>query len=87
MPDAAVGAEQTERFLLIVGNDNVVQTRPVELGALFGSLRSIRQGLKPGEWVVVNGLQQARPGTRVAPVKAPIPAEAGDALQGTEARP
>lgn len=87
VPDAAVGAEQTERFLLVVGNDNVVETRPVKLGALFGSLRSIRQGLKPGEWVVVNGLQQAKPATKVAPVKVPIPAESVDALQATEARP
>ena len=87
VPDAAVGAEQTDRYLLIVRADNVVESRPVKLGALLGSLRAIRQGLKSGEWVVVNGLQQARPGTKVAPVKAPVPAEAVAALEGPEARP
>ena len=49
IPDAAVNADQDERYLLIVGANDVVQQRPVKLGALFGTLRSITDGLKPGE--------------------------------------
>lgn len=65
IPDAAVNADQDERYLLIVGGDDVVQHRPVKLGALFGTLRSITDGLKPGERVIVNGMQFAQPGAKV----------------------
>jgi len=80
IPDAAVNADQNERYLLIVGADNVVQQRPVKLGSLFGTLRSITDGLKPGEWVIVDGMQSAMPGAKVIPHQAPIPAEAIAAL-------
>ena len=59
IPDAAVNTDQDERYLLIVGANDVVQQRPVKLGALFGTLRSITDGLKPGERVIVNGMQSA----------------------------
>src|SRR5271170_948216 len=62
IPDEAVNADQNERYLLIVGTGNVAQRRTVKLGALFGTLRSITDGLKPAEWVIVNGLQSAMPG-------------------------
>ena len=81
VPDLAVGTEQNERFLLLVGADNVVASRKVKLGLLFGNLRSIIDGLKPSDRVVVNGLQQARPGTKVNPTEAPIPAEDVRALE------
>jgi len=81
VPDVAVGAEQNERFVLLVNPDDTVVSRKVKLGGLFGSLRSIVDGLKPGERVVVNGLQQARPGTKVVPKETPIPADAISALE------
>lgn len=72
VPDAAVNTDQNERYLLIVTADNRVERRPIELGALFGTLRSITSGLKSGEHVVVNGMQSARPGATVNPHEAPI---------------
>jgi hypothetical protein len=87
IPDAAVNTDQSERYLLVVSNDDVVQQRPGKLGALFGILRAITQGLNPGEWVIVNGLQSARPGAKVDPHEAPIPAEALDALESIAAAP
>jgi len=80
VPDVAVGTEQSERYLLVVGKDNVIETRTVKLGGLFGNLRAIASGLKAGEHVVVNGLQQARPGAKVEPREVPIPAESLSAL-------
>jgi hypothetical protein len=50
----------------------VAQRRTVKLGALFGTLRSITNGLKPGEWVVVSGMQSVMPGAKVTPQHAPI---------------
>ncbi len=75
IPDAAVNTDQNERYLLIVGANNVVQQRPVKLGALFGNLRSITSGLKPGERVIVNGMLSARPGAKVEPREVPVPTE------------
>jgi RND family efflux transporter MFP subunit len=83
IPDAAVGTEQNERFVLIVGPDNAVRRQPVKLGAQFGTLRSIIDGLKPGELVIVNGLQHAMPGAKVNPQVAPISAAQLEALEST----
>jgi RND family efflux transporter MFP subunit len=81
IPDAAVNADQNERYLLTVGANDIVQRRPVKLGPLFGNLRSITEGLKPGEWVIVTGMQWAMPGAKVTPHEAPVPT---DSLQAVE---
>jgi RND family efflux transporter MFP subunit len=75
IPDAAVNSDQNERYLLIVGANNVVQRRKVTLGALFGDLRAISTGLKPDERVIVNGMQFAMPGRKVNPHEVPISSE------------
>ncbi|HSV14937.1 MAG TPA: efflux RND transporter periplasmic adaptor subunit, partial [Tepidisphaeraceae bacterium] len=67
IPDAAIGTDQNIRYVLLVGTDDVVQSRPVTLGPLFGGLRSIEKGLSVNDEVVINGLLRARPGTKVAP--------------------
>ncbi|MGB8356094.1 MAG: efflux RND transporter periplasmic adaptor subunit [Chthoniobacteraceae bacterium] len=85
VPDAAVGTQQDERFLLITGSNNIVESRPVKLGRLFGELRVISDGLKPGDKVIVDGLQKARPGAPVNPSEAPIPPEAMQALEASVA--
>jgi multidrug efflux system membrane fusion protein len=41
----------------------------VKLGGLHDGLRAVTEGLAPGEWVIVNGIQRARPGAVVAPQK------------------
>ena len=71
VPDAAVGTDQNERYLMIVDASGMVQTRPVQLGRLFGQLRVIEQGINPDDRVIVNGLQMASPGTKVNVVQAP----------------
>ena len=77
VPDAAVGTDQNERYLMTVDASGTVQTRPVKLGRLFGELRVIEQGVDAADRVIVNGLQMASPGTKVNVVEAPpAPAEA-----------
>lgn len=71
-PNRAIGTDQSKRFVLVVGADNVAQFREVQLGALIDGMRVIRSGLKGGELVVVNGLQRVRPGTPVTPEKLAI---------------
>jgi RND family efflux transporter MFP subunit len=84
IPDAAVNTDQNERYLLVVGTNDIVQRRPVKLGALFGTLRSITAGLNPGQWVVVNGTQWAIPGAKVEPHEEPIAEESLRALESVQ---
>jgi RND family efflux transporter MFP subunit len=86
IPDAAVNTDQDERYLLIVGANNVVQQRPVKLGDLFGTLRSITDGLKPGEKVIVNGMQFAQAGAKVVPHEVPVQTKSLDAMESDTAR-
>jgi RND family efflux transporter MFP subunit len=68
VPDAAIGSEQTRKYVLVVGPDNKVAERFVTLGqARPGNLRVIKSGLKPDDRLIVNGLMRARPGQKVNP--------------------
>jgi hypothetical protein len=67
VPDTALGADQSGRYLLVVDKDDVVQQRTVTTGSLVGALRVIRTGLEPEERVVIGGLQRAVAGQKVVP--------------------
>jgi len=68
--DRAIGTDQDKKFVLVLKPDSTVDYRPVQVGRLIGGLRIVESGLKPGEQIVINGLQRARPGTKVAPTLA-----------------
>lgn len=66
--ETALGTDLGGRYLLIVGEGNVVEKRYVEPGPLEEDMmRVILEGLEPGEHYVSEGLQRARPGMPVAP--------------------
>ena len=68
VPDAAVGTEQTKKYVLVVGSDNTATAKYVTLGPLADDgLRVIKEGLAAGDRVVVNGLARIRPGQKVTP--------------------
>jgi RND family efflux transporter MFP subunit len=67
VPERAIGTDQGQKYLLAVNDKNVVEYRAVKLGRLHDSLRVIQEGLKPGEQIIVNGIQRARPGVTVTP--------------------
>ncbi|MEW5837309.1 MAG: efflux RND transporter periplasmic adaptor subunit [Pseudomonadota bacterium] len=67
IPAAAVGMNQSRHFVMLVGADNKVQMRPVKLGPTINGLRPVLEGLKPGERIILEGLQRARPNTPVTP--------------------
>jgi RND family efflux transporter MFP subunit len=75
VPDSAVGTDQDLKFLLSVGPDSTVQLKPVKLGALFGKLRAIDEGITRDDRIIVNGLPSARPGSKVDPQETTIPAD------------
>jgi len=66
VPDAAIGAEQVRKFVLVVDGGNVARPKYVTLGPVVDGLRVVG-GLTPDDNVIVNGLMRARPGTKVAP--------------------
>lgn len=70
--DRAVGTDQNRKFVYVVGADNKAEYRPVVLGDTFDGMRIVREGLKPGERIVVNGLQRVHPGAPVAPQLVPM---------------
>jgi multidrug efflux system membrane fusion protein len=70
--DRAIGTDQSRKFVFVVGTENKVAYREVKLGPLVDGLRVVREGLNPGERIVVNGLQRVRPGVLVAPNEVPM---------------
>jgi RND family efflux transporter MFP subunit len=71
--DRALDTDQGQKIVFLVNDKNEVVSRPVRLGALHDGLREITGGLKPGERVIVKGLQQVRPGITVEPTLVDMP--------------
>jgi RND family efflux transporter MFP subunit len=71
LPDAAIATDQSRKIVFVVKDDDTVEARPVTLGPLDDGLRVIREGLKPEDRVIVDGLQRARVGAKVSPHAAP----------------
>ncbi len=69
IPDAAIGADQSQQFVYVLDEDNKTHRRLVEPGRMEQGLRIIRQGLQPEDRVVVSGLQRVRDGVVVTPLE------------------
>lgn len=65
--ERAIGADQSDSYVLAVTSDNVVEKRLIRISQLVDGLRVIEEGLQPEESVVVKGILKARPGARVDP--------------------
>jgi RND family efflux transporter MFP subunit len=75
LPDAAIATDQSRKIVFVVRDDDTVEAKPVILGPLDDGLRVVREGLKPEDRVIVEGLQRARVGAKVSPhVAKPAPA-------------
>jgi len=71
--ERAVDTDQGQKVVYVVNDKNVVDTRPVTLGSAQDGLREVTEGLRPSDRVVVNGLQQVRPGAAVVPKSVEMP--------------
>ena len=65
--ERAIGTDQSQKYVLAVAADRTVLYRTVKLGGAVGGLRIVREGLRAGDRVIVNGLQHVRPGMVVDP--------------------
>jgi len=59
--ERAIGTDQSQKYVLTVGADNMVAYKKVTLGPVIDGQRVIRDGLQPDERVITNGLQRVRP--------------------------
>ena len=72
LPDAAILTDQTNRYVLVAADDGTVMRRAVQVGRLSEGLRIIRSGITANDWVIVKGIQRARPDQKVTPRREPI---------------
>ncbi|MDQ0322545.1 RND family efflux transporter MFP subunit [Pararhizobium capsulatum DSM 1112] len=82
VPDDAIGSDQDQRVVYVVGEDGSVSTKPVRLGPRLYGYRVIREGMTGDETIVVNGLMRIRPGVKVDPQMTELPPEGKTAESG-----
>jgi membrane fusion protein (multidrug efflux system) len=90
VPQRAVAEVQGKYMVAVVGADNKVDIRPVKPAERVDNLWVILEGLKPGERVVVEGIQKVRPGMPVTPkpfAEAPAKTEAKPEAKAEEKAP
>ena len=87
VPQRAVQEIQGAKTVLVVGADNVVALRTITPAGSVGDLLIVRDGVQPGDRVIVDGIQKARPGAKVAPTAAPTPPAATPQGAGTPGQP
>ncbi len=75
VPQRSVVELQGNYLVAVVGNENKVALRTVKVGEKTGAMWIVDEGLKPGERVVVEGVQKARDGMQVNPTLVTASAE------------
>lgn len=65
--ETSIATDQAQKYVLALGQGNTVEYRKVILGPEINGKRVVREGLKAGEKIVVNGIQRAHPGAQVQP--------------------
>jgi membrane fusion protein, multidrug efflux system len=73
IPDEAIGADQSQAFVYVVGEGNVAERRTVTVGRLEGNLRIVVSGVTAEDRVVINGLPRVRPHSPVTPQLVELP--------------
>jgi membrane fusion protein, multidrug efflux system len=85
LPQQAVSRSTQGDTVMVVGGDGKVAVQPVQLGSAQGNDWVVLGGLKPGQQVIVDGLQKVRPGAPVKPVPwQPAPAAGASAPAPTK---
>lgn len=67
IPDAAIGSDQTVKYVYVVAEDNSVSYRRIKTGPIVHGLRVVREGLKADERIVISGIQRVQPDATVSP--------------------
>jgi len=70
--DRAVSTDLNNKFVLLVGANNKLEYQSITLGPRVSGLRIVREGLQPGDTIVIKGLQRVFPGSQVQPEETPM---------------
>ena len=77
VPDTAILSDQSQRFVWVLGQDDIPERRVITQGHLERGLRVVRTGLRRDDRIVINGMQRIRPGARVTPTTGRVEIAAG----------
>ncbi len=86
VPQRAVQETQEGQAVFVIDENNTVERRRVVAGPRQGSRWVIEKGLQPGERVVVEGIQRARPGIQVNPIPVSQEIEAPEAASAAKSQ-
>lgn len=67
IPDEAIVADQSNKIVMTVTADGTVVPKIIRPGPTYDGLRIVRNGLEPGDRIIIDGLMRARPGAKVTP--------------------
>ncbi|KPZ63099.1 efflux RND transporter periplasmic adaptor subunit [Pseudoalteromonas sp. P1-7a] len=67
IPERAIGTDLKNRFVLTVGENNVLEYKLIEVGERYGALRAVTSGLNEGDVIAVNGPARVGPGMPISP--------------------
>ncbi|GLQ31015.1 efflux RND transporter periplasmic adaptor subunit [Litoribrevibacter albus] len=73
IPQKAIQEDQTGKFVLVLGQDQVIEKRPIQVGQNQGTMLTVTSGLKEGEQIIVDGLQKVRVGGKAESTPAQLP--------------
>jgi RND family efflux transporter MFP subunit len=76
--DRAIGVDQSQRFVLALGENNALEYRVVQTGRLVDGLRVISGAVGPEDVIVIEGLQRLRPEMQVTPKHTMMRGETAD---------
>ncbi len=76
IPGDALSFDQQGEYVLVVNPENAVERRAVKTGFQVGDMMVVENGLKPDDWVIIDGLLQAIPGRQVKPQRSTLRASA-----------
>ena len=83
--DRAVNTDQSQKYVLLLGANNQIEYRKVKLGRVIDGLRVVREGLKAGDVIIVNGAQRVHPGITVTPQRVTMGTDVAPAAAGAPA--
>ncbi len=77
IPQASVQQDLAGHFVLVVTPENTVESRHIKLGRRINAMWVVESGLKPGEHIIVQGLQKVRAGGKVVPTVVDVNPQTG----------
>jgi multidrug efflux system membrane fusion protein len=65
VPSQAVQTGQSGQYVYVVRSDLTVESRPIKISRIYGTLTVVSAGVKPGERIVTDGQLRLAPGSKV----------------------